>query len=152
MINNNLIITEVNDKTVEPAKSLVINGLSEYFDHYDESMNPDLKDILASYAPIKNIFLVALINNIVIGTGALIKESNSVGRIVRMSIDKEHRRIGVATKILDKLNEIAIEKGYEKIVLETTKTWYGAINFYINNGYIKEREDGENIHFIKNVF
>lgn len=151
MIHNDFIITVVNEKTVDAAKLLVVKGLSEYFDQYVERMNPDLEDILASYAPIKNTFLIALSNNKIIGTGALIEESSSVGRIVRMSVDKEYRRMGVATKILKKLHEIAIEKGYEKIVLETTKNWYGAKKFYINNGYIKEREDDENIHFFKEV-
>ncbi|NYB72808.1 GNAT family N-acetyltransferase [Sedimentibacter hydroxybenzoicus DSM 7310] len=148
---NDFIITAVNEETVDAAKLLVVKGLSEYFDQYVECMNPDLEDILASYMTIKNIFLIALNNNKVIGTGALIEESNSVGRIVRMSVDEEYRRKGVATKILKRLHMIAIEKGYAKIVLETTKNWYGAKKFYINNNYIIEREDEENIYFFKEV-
>ncbi len=96
----------------------------------------------------------------VIGTGALLfenwtqHESNTVqlGRIVRMSVVKEWRRMGVAKKILEQLILRAKEKGMHVLLLETTSSWKDAIAFYLNNGFTelgntRDEEGFEDTHF-----
>nr|WP_272509067.1 GNAT family N-acetyltransferase [Clostridium ganghwense] len=110
-----------------------------------------MNNIVENYVEKGHTFLVALYNNEVIGTGALIKEKKHTGRIVRMSVDKRYRGRGVAKKILRKLEQIGRNKGYKEIVLETNNDWHKAIGLYKRFGYIECNMDEESIHFIKNL-
>ncbi|WP_283591231.1 GNAT family N-acetyltransferase [Clostridium butanoliproducens] len=149
MSGKDIKILNVNEKSVSQAKNLIVRSLCEYFHSYDSSMNPDLDNILRFYGDEKSTFLVAVYNDKVIGTGALIEETDSIARIVRMSVDNEYRKLGIGTKILYSLEQTATDRNYSKVVLETTKTWETAKSFYLSNGYIEEYEDEENVHFFK---
>lgn len=127
------------------ARALILAGLEEHWGWLDPSLNPDLDDILTSYAGA--VFLAAKVDGALIGTGALIPEGAGAGRIARMSVDKAQRRGGVGTRILRALLDEARALGYRKIVLETTETWDDAIGFYLRNGFrITHRADGD-AHF-----
>jgi GNAT superfamily N-acetyltransferase len=141
------------DMVIEPltpadqpaARALILAGLEEHWGWLDLSLNPDLDDILTSYAP--GVFIVAKLNDDLIGTGALVPAGQGIGRIVRMSVDRSHRRSGVGTRLLRALLGEARTLGYTKIVLETTETWNDAIGFYLRNGFrITHRADGD-VHF-----
>lgn len=149
MKEKDIKIISVSKETESQAKKLIVNGLSEYFDYYDESKNPDLNNIVDNYIKQGDIFLVGIYNENVICTGGLIKENNNTGRIVRMSVKNEFRRKGIATKMLKKLELKAIKKEYKKIVLETTKDWSGAISFYKANGYTEYSRDENDVYFKK---
>jgi ribosomal protein S18 acetylase RimI-like enzyme len=87
------------------------------------------------------------LDGVLIGTGALMPEGDDAGRIVRMSVDKTHRRGGVGSRILRALLNHACVRGYRTIVLETTETWDDAISFYLRNGFcITHHADGD-AHF-----
>lgn len=150
-ITEDIMIVPVNEEYVFEASSIVKSGLSEYFDTYDSNFNPDLENILKFYDNDDKLFIVAIYNGQVIGTGALIEECNDVVRIARMSVKKEFRGINIGSKILSTLEEIAMNRKYKKIVLETTKTWEKTKQFYKMNNYIIENEDDENSNFIKRI-
>jgi GNAT superfamily N-acetyltransferase len=151
IVNDDLIIKSVDQETVIEAKNLIIKGLSEHFEYYDETKNPDLNNITEDYFQTGDVFLVALNKGKVIGTGALIKDENYICRIIRMSVDKEYRGKGIAKKIVTFLEKTAKDKNYKQIVLETNNDWYEAINLYKKCGYIEFRTDEESIHFIKEI-
>ncbi len=67
--------------------------------------------------------------------------------ILKIAVSKEYRRIGVATYMMDKCYEIALNKNAETAFLEVNKSNLKAINFYIKNGY--ERY-GERAKYYKN--
>nr|WP_252187474.1 GNAT family N-acetyltransferase [Anaeromonas gelatinilytica] len=96
-------------------------------------------------------FLIGLYEDDLICTGGLIEEDRYTGRIVRMSVKKEYRRKGVATVILKGLEKVAKEKGYNKIVLETTEGWSKAINLYKKNGYTESKRIEGNVHLVKKL-
>lgn len=150
----------MNDLTIErfrpadqpAARALILAGLEEHWGALDPALNPDLNDIATSYSD--GVFLVARLarlNGQLVGTGALIPETEGVGRIARMSVAKSHRRLGIGTRILHELLGEARRQGYRKVVLETTETWDDAISFYLRNGFsIIARHDGD-MHFEMNL-
>jgi ribosomal protein S18 acetylase RimI-like enzyme len=142
------LLTKENSST---AACLIESGLKEYFPNYDSKYNPDLLNLYDYYNKSRNIFLVGMINDTIVATGGLILEKNSTGRIVRMSIKKEYRRRGYATKILKAIEKKAFDQGYKIIVLETTKTWQEAISFYQRNNYKVTSIKSKNIHFKKSI-
>ncbi|WP_051412146.1 GNAT family N-acetyltransferase [Halonatronum saccharophilum] len=106
---------------------------------------------MKNYIEKSETFLIGLYEDDLICTGGLIKEDKYTGRIVRMSVKKEYRRKGLATLLLKNLEGIAKKKGYNKIVLETTKEWIKVIKLYKNNGYIEFERIEENVHLFEKL-
>ncbi len=129
-------------KDQSAVKSLILDGLAEHWGTLDESKNPDLDNIALSYA--EATFLVAWLDDEIVGTGAFIPRSESQVEIVRMSVKKEMRKQGIGQKILSELCRKASQYGYKEVILETTETWLGVINFYQQFGFeITHYQDGD---------
>lgn len=115
------------------ARRLVLEGLGLHFGFIDETLNHDLVDIAAYYAGA--LFLVAVSDGQLIGTGALIHEADGVARVVRMSADRRYRRMGIGRAILACLLDHARSLSYRRVVLETNDDWDDAIAFYKASGF-----------------
>jgi ribosomal protein S18 acetylase RimI-like enzyme len=127
------------------VRDFILCGLSERWGELDKTANPDIDDIEASYG--SDNFFMACCDGRLVGTGGLFAESSSVVRIVRMWIQKDLRRSGIGTMIMQHLLSQARLKKYSSVVLETTSTWSDAISFYQKQGFeIEEYRDGDT-HF-----
>jgi putative acetyltransferase len=131
------------------VKNLILDGLVDHWGVLDESKNPDLDEIATSYA--NGIFLVAWLDDEIIGTGAFKPHSATQVEIVRMSVKKDLRRQGIGRQILDELLRRAAQAGYEEVILETTETWQDVIDFYLSYGFtITHYLDGD-VYFRKEL-
>ncbi len=124
------------------VKQLVLAGLGEHWGKIDPTRNPDLDDIAVTYAQAD--FLVAWSAGHIVGCGVLVPGAQYTAEIVRMSVAADMRRQGIARCILDRLVEIARERGCKQVILETTATWAGVIEFYLRCGFrITHYQDGD---------
>lgn len=130
----------------EAARALILRGLAERWGELDETMNPDLDNIARHYTD--GVFLVAVSAGQIVASGALIPESEGVGRIVRMSVARSRRRQGLGRRMLYALCERARAVGYRQLVLETTATWADAIAFYRAHGFRPLGERAGDMHFV----
>jgi len=131
------------------AKALILAGLLEHWGTLDPTLNPDLDDIATSYKDAT--FLVACDGSRIVGTGVLKPRETDAGEIVRMSVAGDMRRRGLGRRILDALIADARDRGYARIILETTQTWAGAIAFYQNAGFeITHHQDGD-VYFVMDL-
>jgi len=131
----------------QPAvKALILAGLKEYWGTLDPSLNPDLNHIASTYAGAT--FLVACEGVRIIGAGVLKARDTDAGEIVRMSVARDMRRRGIGRRILDALIEAGRERGYARIILETTQTWAGAIAFYQNAGFETTHHQDGDVYFV----
>ena len=121
------------------ARSLILAGLGERWGWIDYTANPDLDDIAAAYG--HGWFVVALLDDALVGTGALIPEGDGVGRIVRMSVCRLRRGQGIGRRILAELTVAARRAEYHTLVLETTSAWTDAVRFYAANGFVVTHVD-----------
>jgi putative acetyltransferase len=138
----NITIRPFQSENQAETKKLILAGLAEHWGTLDPSKNPDLDNISLNYAD--GLFLVALENNKIIGTGALVPKSADMAEIVRMSVAAHTRRRGFGKRILHELCEYAQQNGYKKLVLETTETWHEVIKFYKEFGFqITHHLDGD---------
>jgi enamine deaminase RidA (YjgF/YER057c/UK114 family)/GNAT superfamily N-acetyltransferase len=127
----------------EAARALILSGLGEHFGFIDETRNPDIDDILACYIASGQVFIIAEIAGALVGTAALIREAAQTGRVARMSVAREMRRKGIAHALMARLIELARERGYTRLVLETNSGWADAIGFYRRCGFrAYDRADG----------
>jgi putative acetyltransferase len=79
--------------------------------------------------------IIAYVNNEPVGCGALKQYNESSVEIKRMFTTKEARGKGVATKILNELENWTKELGYTACVLETGIRQAEAVQFYKKNSY-----------------
>jgi GNAT superfamily N-acetyltransferase len=116
------------------ARALVLAGLVEHWGWLDETKNPDLDDIAASYA--NGCFLCAWQDERLVATGALLPAGKPDSwQVVRMSVAAELRRTGLGKQMLEALEQEARLRGARRLVLETTATWHDVIAFYLRRGY-----------------
>ncbi|HLV99022.1 MAG TPA: GNAT family N-acetyltransferase [Ktedonobacterales bacterium] len=144
MRNTNLLIRPFVASDQHAARRLILLGLGEHFGFIDETCNPDIDDIFAHYLASGQTFLVAKMDGLLVGTGALLREDAQTGRIVRMSVARDLRRKGIAQALMARLMDAARERGFTRLVLETTVGWDDAIGFYQRCGFREyARADGE---------
>jgi GNAT superfamily N-acetyltransferase len=89
------------------------------------------------YNSVENIqhVLVAYENGEAVGCGAIKAFAPNTMEVKRMYVKPSYRRTGVATQILQTLENWAKELGNEKCVLETGREFLDANTFYKKNGY-----------------
>jgi GNAT superfamily N-acetyltransferase len=125
------------------ARRLIQSGLAEHFGFADEDANPDLNDIAASYPAQGHLFLIAESGGDLIGTAALIAAGKEAGRIVRVSVARDHRRHGVARALVERLAQHARALGLVRLWVETNDDWADAIGLYVALGFREHaRGDG----------
>jgi len=141
----NFVIQPLQPEHQTEARDLILAGLVQHWDQLDPGMNPDLEDISTAYS--QAVFLVAVQQERVIATGALIPAADGTAQIVRMSVAAELRRQGVASALLQALCARARKLGIRQLVLETTETWQDAIAFYENFGFKETHHLNGDIYF-----
>lgn len=133
------------------VRSLILAGLGEHFGHVDETLNPDLDDIAASYLAHGSIFLVAERDGRIIGTGALVPGEDGTGQIVRVSVAPDARRHGIARRIVARLFAVAAARGLTQLLVETNHDWHAAIALYERCGFARAWEDTVSVYLIRHV-
>ncbi len=141
-----LIIRTFKPADQQAARALILAGLGEHFGWVDETRNPDLEDIAASYAPPCRTFLVAVAGDTLVGTGALRRTDRQSGEIVRVSVRRDWRGQGIGRLLVARLLEQAREQGLKRVVVETNNDWYDAIGLYRRCGFVPYAEDDESIY------
>lgn len=101
----------------------------------DTSLDNDLDDLENSYSD--GCFIVAATKcqaDYIIGMGAIRKISGE-HQIKRMRVKKEYRRQGIAQQMLEYLLDYAIEKGVNRLTLDTAESQLAAQKLYEKNGF-----------------
>lgn len=133
------------------ARSLILAGLGDHFGWTDETANLDLNSIEESYVAAGHLFVVAELDGSLVGTGALIEEGLGVGRLVRMSVSPQHRRLSIGRAMVTYLVAEAKRRGYDQVVLETNDDWDDAIGLYRACGFVETRRENGEVHLALNL-
>jgi ribosomal protein S18 acetylase RimI-like enzyme len=119
---------EVDDQ--EPERQHILEGLGEHFGYIDETLNPDLDDVLHNYLRVGYVFVVACIGRELVGTGALLSHGEGISELVRISTRKDYRRRGIGQTVVTHLVNVARQRGDRRIIVKTNASWHDAINLY----------------------
>lgn len=110
--------------------------LTNLFDDYLIEIDGDEKDFFAQYNQIYlNKVIVCYENNTAIGCGAFKKYESKVAELKRMFVLPEAREKGIASKIVNELENWAKEEGYSSCILETSSRLQNAIALYTKLGF-----------------
>ncbi len=136
-----LLIRPFTEHDQTATRQLILEGLGGHFGFIDESINPDLDDINSHYLEVGSVFVVADLAGEIVGTGALIEESESIGRLVRMSVKRTFRRQGIGRALVAYLLALAHQSGFVRLLVETNLDWYDAIGLYQSYGFTEYDRD-----------
>jgi ribosomal protein S18 acetylase RimI-like enzyme len=137
-----LVVVPFSPNHQTQARQLIVSGLAERWGVIDDSRNPDLDDLAASFA--SGAFLVAVRAGTVVGTGGLLPRGPETAEIVRLSVATGERRKGLGRRLVSALVEIARGWEAERVVCETTSEWASAVALYLECGFsVTHEADGD---------
>jgi GNAT superfamily N-acetyltransferase len=88
--------------------------------------------------PGRGAFVIARTDQRVpVGCGAIRRMDAATAEIKRMYVIPKHRGMGAGRAILEKLEQVALELGVNRIVLETGERQPEAIALYKHGGFVK---------------
>jgi ribosomal protein S18 acetylase RimI-like enzyme len=101
----------------------------------------DLKNIEETYINNNGEFFVCVVDDKLVGIGALKRQTVEVAEIKRMRVSMEFQGRGYGNIILIRLEESARLKGFKKLILDTTIKQVPAQKLYIKNGYVETKRE-----------
>lgn len=107
----------------------------------------------------KSIILVASLDDKIIGSAIILLRNNiSNARIYSLNVHPAHRRVGVASLLMDKALEILKERGFAKVTLEVGVNNRAAQNLYRSKGFIADKtlhnyykNGGDALHLVREL-
>ena len=119
-------------------KEQIIDLWKNVFGYKDKRNNPEIV-INKKIATDDNLFFIALLDNIVIGT-IMAGYDGHRGWIYLLAVEPKHRSKNIGTKLLNKAEKCLKDKGCVKINLQILYSNESVKSFYFKNGYkIEER-------------
>jgi N-acetylglutamate synthase-like GNAT family acetyltransferase len=103
----------------------------------------DLKEILQVYQTNNGNFWIAIDNNKVIGTIALLDIGNAQAALKKLFVAQDYRgkEKGIAKKLLDTLLAWAKDHKIKEVFLGTIPIYFAAHRFYEKNGFIEIKKE-----------
>ncbi len=151
--NGSMHIRPFEPRDQSAARQLILNGLGEHFGWIDETRNPDLDNIAASYLARGHVFVVAEPHpgGELTGAGALLVSVEGGGQIVRMSVAPAHRRHGLGRELVHHLVEAARQRRLPRVIVETNNDWYDPIRLYQRCGFSEYHRDEESVYLLHSL-
>ena len=132
---------EVDIRVEDPASDAAQHCLLQYFQElarrFDAGFDPARSNsaTLAEMSPPLGLFVIARLDGAPVGCGALKVTADRVGEIKRMWTDPDARGLGIARRILRRLEGEAKILGLQCLRLETNRTLTEAQSLYRKEGY-----------------
>ncbi|KQV75098.1 hypothetical protein ASC61_08840 [Aeromicrobium sp. Root344] len=127
---------------VDPASEHARTAVAAYFQELDETFEGGF-DVAAGAADEQSLggetgrFVVAVSNGAVVGCGGLQSLSDDIGEIKRMWVHREWRGLGLAGRLLRRLEEESMALGHRVVRLDTNSSLAEALAMYRAAGYVE---------------
>jgi GNAT superfamily N-acetyltransferase len=125
------------DPASDDARWCLSHYFSELAERFEEEFDPGrtLPADAADLVPPAGSFLIARVSGEPAGCGALKTHRPGVGEIMRMWVDRTQRGLGIGARMLDALEERAVELGHHTVRLYTNRSLGEAKAMYRSRGY-----------------
>lgn len=137
--------------SIEPADTA--DGawcLSQYYDElstrFDTGFDPLLKNKFdpAEMEPPNGWFVVARHKEQPVACGAVMRLNDADCEVKRLWVSSSARGLGLGTKIMAKLEELARQAGFQAVKLDTNRTLDEAKGLYLKLGYTETERYNDN--------
>lgn len=140
--NEEYLIVQADNNVISEIKSLIFEVLEEYGLKPDESStDADLNDIEASYLRNNGYFGLVKTNETIVATFGIYRLSNESCELRKMYLRKEYRGKSLGKLMMNKVIDIAKNKGYKIIELETASVLKEAISMYKKYGFKEAKRE-----------
>lgn len=137
LLTAGLVEIAVEDPATEAAQHCIGEYFTELDGRFDSGFDPALSisaDIAELTEP-AGLLLVARLRDNPIGCGALKLHGAEPAEIKRMWVDPSARGLGLGRRLLDELEDHAVQRDVNLVRLETNGSLDEAINLYRSSGY-----------------
>lgn len=142
------VIRDFSTDDQDRVRALVLEGLRERWGSaFDPTRNSDLDDIHATYVARGADVVVVESHGVVIATGTLMLDQGDRGRIVRMSVARDHRREGFGRAVVGELMARARQRAMMEVRVSTDTPWLSAVALYHSCGFEEIGRDSTDTHF-----
>ena len=127
---------------VDPASEAARTAVAAYFRELDETFEGGF-DVAAGAADEHTLggatgrFIVAISNGVVVGCGGLQSLTDDIGEIKRMWVHRDWRGLGLAGRLLRRLEEESAALGHQVVRLDTNSSLADALAMYRAAGYVE---------------
>ena len=127
---------------VDPGSEHARTAVAAYFQELDETFEGGF-DVTAGAADEQTLggatgrFIVAVSNGVVVGCGGLQSLSDDIGEIKRMWVHRGWRGLGLAGRLLRRLEEESLALGHRVVRLDTNSSLAEALAMYHAAGYVE---------------
>ena len=130
----------------EDARWCLERYFSELAERFEEGFDPARGKPTGEKGkqPPASAFIVARLDDRPVGCGMLVHNDVRIGEIKRMWISPEARGMGLASRILAKLENIARELGWTSVRLDTNRALKEAQQMYRKAGYLNVERYNDN--------
>jgi putative acetyltransferase len=149
---------EVLLEEVKPQSEEAINLTAKLFNELEEIYGKGkIEDFIDENKDFLKFYVAKTKKGAIAACGGLKKFDAGSAEIKRMYVEKEFRGEGISKVILDKMEEVAANLNYKRVVLKTGIRQPEAVNLYKRAGYVKIQcfgehiKDEESICFEKNL-
>lgn len=138
-----LRVGEIEIRVEDPASDAAQHCLLQYFQElakrFDAGFDPARSNSasLAEMSPPSGLFVIAWLDGAAVGCGALKITEGGIGEIKRMWTDPGARGLGIARRILRRMEGEARGLGLGHLRLETNRTLVEAKALYHGQGYVE---------------
>jgi ribosomal protein S18 acetylase RimI-like enzyme len=140
------VLRDFDPRDQRPVRELIFRGMRERWgERFDPTSNSDVEDISSSYVERGAEVVVAEIAGRIVGTGTLLPLDEASGRIVRVGVDRRHRRRGIARAVVVELLGRARGRSMTTVIVTTDPPWLDAISLYRSCGFEVTAETAESI-------
>jgi ribosomal protein S18 acetylase RimI-like enzyme len=105
--------------------------------HESQGIFQDLEDVEAHYFANRGTFLVAVLNDEIIGSGAVRHQDAHTAELKRMWLLEQYHGQGIGYRLITDLFSFARENGYSHMRLQTSPQQTRALAFYRRVGFKK---------------
>jgi ribosomal protein S18 acetylase RimI-like enzyme len=132
----NIIIRQYQQADQEAVLKLHVEGLNQFCASIGNPLfDKDMAHIEETYFQNNGEFFVGLLDNHIVSMGAYRKYDNDTAEIKRIRIDLEYQRKGIGQLILTALENSAKDRGYKRLILDTTSRQMPARKLFERSGY-----------------
>jgi len=110
-------------------------------DYIARSLRDEIDRIPEYYAARRGCFFVALAGDTLVGIFGLEGLETEAAELRRMYVHRDHRRGGIARRLLDHAEEICRQAGCHRLTLSTSELQPAALTLYRRSGYRLIREE-----------
>ena len=148
-----MVLRDFQARDQQAVRDLILAGMRvRWAGQFDPSANPDLDDLWTNYIARGGEIVVFEENHAIVGTGTLLPDGASAGRILRMSVDRQHRRRGLARMIVRELVERARRRDWDALFVTTDTPWSDAVALYTSCGFEVVTQTDLVTHFSMRLF